>query len=118
MAVSGKVDKWLPQKGCGFIKGDDGEEYFTHKDALVGGARLENGGRVTFDVDRSRPRRDQHRVALRVSGPAVLPAVKGKSVGTVVEWYPARSYGFIAPSKLPNSKVYVHLSAFEGASLQ
>ena len=48
--------KWFDDdKGYGFIKGDDGEEYFVHRTRLYMKNRgtLETGQRVGFDIEES-----------------------------------------------------------------
>ena len=42
--------KWFdPQKGYGFIKGEDDEEYFVHHKQVPEGVQLQENDRVTFD---------------------------------------------------------------------
>ncbi len=46
--------KWFnPQKGFGFITGEDGKDYFVHYTAIVmnGYKCLVDGDEVTFDVE-------------------------------------------------------------------
>ena len=56
--ASGTVKKVVADRGFGFITGEDGKDYFFHRDGLsesVDFDRLVGGERVTFDVE-SNPR--------------------------------------------------------------
>ncbi|MFC1753884.1 cold-shock protein [Thermoproteota archaeon] len=48
--MEGNVKWFNAQKGYGFIKGDDGEEYFVHHKAMAEGTDLNENDRVTFDA--------------------------------------------------------------------
>jgi cold shock protein len=53
--MNGTVSRVMIDKGFGFIKGDDGQEYFVHRSALRDGSVFENlrdGQPVTFDATR------------------------------------------------------------------
>ena len=50
----GVVKEYNPEKGFGFIKGEDGEDYFVHVSGLreyLKGKGLRAGQNVSFDVD-------------------------------------------------------------------
>ena len=48
--MNGTISKVIADKGFGFIKGDDGQEYFMHRTAVSGGfEQLREGQSVTFD---------------------------------------------------------------------
>lgn len=49
--MKGKVKFFNEGKGFGFIKGDDGNEYFVHISGLNQGVRLADEVPVTFDVE-------------------------------------------------------------------
>lgn len=54
--MRGTVKNWLPDKGYGFIKGDDGADYFVHWSEILMESRrkkLKEGQRVTFDAEKS-----------------------------------------------------------------
>jgi CspA family cold shock protein len=51
--AAGTVKKIVADRGFGFITGDDGKDYFFHRDALdasVGFERLAGGEKVEFDA--------------------------------------------------------------------
>lgn len=51
--MQGSVISFLPEKGYGFIKGDDGKEYFFHRDEFLDHSiinQLCDGSRVSFDA--------------------------------------------------------------------
>lgn len=47
--MEGSVKWFNTRKGYGFIKGDDGEEYFVHHSALPQGVFLRDNDRVSFE---------------------------------------------------------------------
>ena len=49
MMLSGIIEKWEQGKGWGFIKGDDGEDYFINIANVRKGQRMCLGIRVKFD---------------------------------------------------------------------
>ena len=51
--VEGTVKFFNPNKGFGFIKGDDGKEYYVHKSGLKEGVTIEADNRVSFKVVQS-----------------------------------------------------------------
>ncbi len=46
--IEGTVKFFNMMKNYGFISGDDGKDYFVHGSAVVGGATLNQGDRVSF----------------------------------------------------------------------
>jgi CspA family cold shock protein len=47
--------KWLnANKGCGFIKPEDGNDVFVHASAIQDGGSLDEGQAVEFDITRAR----------------------------------------------------------------
>ena len=65
---SGTIKKLVSERGFGFIAGDDGNEYFFHRDGLDGLVSfdaLTAGEKVTFEVESSPkgPRAARVRVA-------------------------------------------------------
>ena len=54
--ASGTVKKVVADRGFGFITGEDGKDYFFHRDGLASSLdfdRLGGGERVQFDVEQS-----------------------------------------------------------------
>jgi CspA family cold shock protein len=54
--MDGAIKKLVSEKGFGFIKGDDGKEFFFHKSGLAAGVEyddLKEGDRVTFETTTS-----------------------------------------------------------------
>ncbi len=50
--MNGTIKKLTLDRGFGFIRGEDGSEYFFHRSELVGGLRfdeLKEGQRVSFE---------------------------------------------------------------------
>lgn len=59
--TTGTVKKVISDRGFGFITGEDGKEYFFHKDGLTSSVdfeRLMGGERVNFEVQ-SGPKGDR-----------------------------------------------------------
>ncbi|RJQ16891.1 cold shock domain-containing protein [Candidatus Woesearchaeota archaeon] len=48
--MEGTVKWFNSKKGFGFVKGEDGEEYFVHHTALPKGLFLRDNDPVTFDA--------------------------------------------------------------------
>jgi len=48
--MKGKVKWFNGSKGYGFIAGEDGKEYFVHRDALPEGVSLNENDAVTFEA--------------------------------------------------------------------
>jgi CspA family cold shock protein len=51
--MNGTIKKLTPDRGFGFIRGEDGNEYFFHRSELRGGLRFEElkeGQRVSFEA--------------------------------------------------------------------
>ena len=54
--ATGTIKKLVSDRGFGFITGEDGKDYFFHKDGLAESLdfdRLVGGERVTFDLQSS-----------------------------------------------------------------
>jgi cold shock protein len=52
--TSGTVKRVISERGFGFIVGEDGKEYFFHRDGLTSSVdfdRLVGGERVSFDTE-------------------------------------------------------------------
>jgi cold shock protein len=49
--MEGTVKFFNREKGFGFIKADDGQEYFVHSSAVPEGVSLNDNDAVTFDVE-------------------------------------------------------------------
>ena len=47
--ISGTVKNWNHLQGWGFIKGDDGEDYFLHLSKVRSGQSIIDNCRVKFD---------------------------------------------------------------------
>jgi CspA family cold shock protein len=67
-AVMGTVKKVVPDRGFGFITGEDGQEYFFHRSGLTSSVSFETltaNQRVSFEVESSAngPRASQVRSA-------------------------------------------------------
>ncbi len=53
---TGTIKKLISDRGFGFITGEDGKDYFFHRDAMAGTLdfdRLVGGERVSFDIQAS-----------------------------------------------------------------
>ena len=64
--ATGTVKRVISERGFGFIVGEDGKEYFFHRDGLTSSVdfdRLVGGEQVTFDTETG-PKGDR---AVRVS---------------------------------------------------
>ena len=48
--AEGTVKFFNESKSFGFITGDDGNDYFVHKNGLGEGVRISDGDRVSFNV--------------------------------------------------------------------
>jgi CspA family cold shock protein len=58
LMTTGTIKKVVADRGFGFITGEDGKDYFFHRDGLTESVdfdRLVGGERVTFDIE-SNPR--------------------------------------------------------------
>lgn len=54
--ATGTIKKVVSDRGFGFITGDDGKDYFFHRDGLTPSVdfdRLSGGEKVTFEVEQS-----------------------------------------------------------------
>ena len=65
---NGTIKKLVSERGFGFIAGDDGTEYFFHRDGLDGLVNFDTltaGEKVTFEIETSPkgPRANKVRVA-------------------------------------------------------
>lgn len=49
--VEGVVKFFNKMKNFGFITGDDGKDYFVHRSGVEGSKDLNEGDKVTFDVE-------------------------------------------------------------------
>lgn len=49
--TEGTVKFFNAMKNFGFIAGDDGKEYFVHVSGIKGGVALNEGDKVSFDVE-------------------------------------------------------------------
>ena len=49
--MEGTVKFFNNMKRFGFISGDDGKEYFVHESGLKEGVSIQEGDKVTFDVE-------------------------------------------------------------------
>lgn len=66
--MNGTISKVLADKGFGFIKGEDGQEYFMHRSAVRDGSvfeQLRDNQPVTFDIGQGEkgPRAENVRLA-------------------------------------------------------
>ena len=53
--MTGTISKVIPDKGFGFIQGEDGQEYFIHRSAVRDGSvfeQLREGQPIVFDAGR------------------------------------------------------------------
>lgn len=49
--MNGKVKMFNAQRGFGFITGDDGKDVYVHSSAVQGGATLNPGDAVEYEVE-------------------------------------------------------------------
>lgn len=49
--MEGTVKFFNPVKSFGFVTGEDGKDYFVHITGLEPGTRINEGDKVTFDVE-------------------------------------------------------------------
>ena len=66
--MEGTVKWFNSRKGYGFIKGDDGEEYFVHSSALAQGRFLRDNDRVSFEPAEGDRGKQAQNVALLQKG--------------------------------------------------
>ena len=64
--MQGKCIFWNHDRGYGFLKGDDGEDYFAHVTALLGGQSLETC--VEFELATNLRNKRIHAAQVRVVG--------------------------------------------------
>ena len=48
--TTGTVARWLGDRGFGFIKTEDGKEFFVHNSDIQGKSSLREGEKVEFEV--------------------------------------------------------------------
>jgi CspA family cold shock protein len=77
--MQGTVDRVVPAQGFGFIRTDDGQEFFFHRSALKGVEfeELAPGSAVVFEVQNHEPgdERGEHPRAVNVNlAPDAVPA--------------------------------------------
>jgi cold shock protein len=56
IVATGSVKKVIAERGFGFISGDDGKEYFFHRDGLESSLdfdRLAGGEKVEFEIEQN-----------------------------------------------------------------
>lgn len=63
--LSGKVRAWKHYSGYGFVAGDDGVDYYTHRAELGGGFYLTEGQAVEFDAQKDDPTKNPRAVKMR-----------------------------------------------------
>lgn len=52
--MRGRVKRLVPERSFGFVRGDDGREYFFHKSGMLGSFEsLQEGQAVTFEEEPS-----------------------------------------------------------------
>ena len=62
--MEGTVRWFNTRKGYGFVKGDDGEDYFLHNTALKEGVTVSENDRVSFDPAKTEKGKQAQNVAL------------------------------------------------------
>lgn len=50
---SGTIKKLVSDRGFGFITGEDGKDYFFHRDGVADFDSLRGGEQVTFQIEQS-----------------------------------------------------------------
>ena len=57
VAMNGTIKRLVVDRGFGFLSGEDGKEYFFHRSSVDGSFEgLQEGQKVTFDVEPSAPK--------------------------------------------------------------
>ena len=57
MAQTGTIKRLVMDRGFGFLSGEDGKEYFFHRSSVEGSFEaLQEGQKVTFDIEASAPK--------------------------------------------------------------
>jgi cold shock protein len=49
--MTGKIKKLIPERGFGFITGEDGKDYFFHRTETIAFEDLYEGDQVSFEAD-------------------------------------------------------------------
>lgn len=68
--MEGTVNWFNIKKGYGFVKGEDGEDYFVHYSAVPQGVFLKEGDRVSFELANTDKGKQAQNVRLLEGGPA------------------------------------------------
>eukprot|EP01062_Namystynia_karyoxenos_P044897 TRINITY_DN3319_c2_g1_i1.p2 TRINITY_DN3319_c2_g1~~TRINITY_DN3319_c2_g1_i1.p2 ORF type:complete len:242 (+),score=77.12 TRINITY_DN3319_c2_g1_i1:87-728(+) len=113
MSETGKVKKWLADKGFGFITGSDGVDIFCHARDL-GESSLIEGLPVTFDVEDDRD--GKKKKAVNVRGEGCKVPEKGQYTGTCRSWIHEKGFGFIKGNHSEND-VFVHFRNLVGGDM-
>ncbi len=57
VALNGTIKRLVMDRGFGFLSGEDGKEYFFHRSSVDGSFEgLQEGQKVTFDIESSAPK--------------------------------------------------------------